>query len=114
MTAKITGGDYVFENTGKLVEIDGKEEILQRALFRLQANYGQFELDKTLGSELYLLDLKTASTDRIMTHIIEALMPIEQIEVIEVEKAIREADDGVLITVYVTLGGEAAIIEFVG
>ncbi|MEG0693418.1 MAG: hypothetical protein RR444_10100 [Oscillospiraceae bacterium] len=113
MTAKIENGDYVFKNNGSLIEISGKDAILQRALFRLKAHRGKFELDKTIGSELYKLDLKSASNDRLFVHITEALMPIEELEVTGVEKAVNDKLNQVYITVYLKLNNEDAIIELV-
>ncbi len=113
MTPKIQNGDYVFKNTGNLIEISGKEEILQRAFFRLKAHYGEFELDRTLGSELHKLDLNTATNDRIFVYVTEALMPIEEIEVDAVEKTIDDNNGQIYITVYLKVSGEDAIIELV-
>lgn len=112
MVAKIKNGDYVCNNNGSIIEISGDEEILQRALFRLKAHYNNFKLDKSLGSEIYKLDLKSVSNERLFSHVTEVLMPIEEIEVTDVEKTIDENTNEVYITVYLKLNNENTIIEF--
>lgn len=109
MAAKIENGNYVFENNGKLIEISGNEEILQRAFFRIKAHKGEFELDKTLGSEIYKLDLNAVTNDVLFMHIAEAVMPIEEVEVTAVEKATEQ--EGFRIMVYLNVNDEAAILE---
>lgn len=115
MTAKISDGNYTFDSCGNLLEADTNEELLQRAYFRLTAHYGEFELDRQLGSELYKMDLANTSDDIIFSHIVEVLMPISEIDVTAVEKVISSNDNGgnlILLTVYLRLNNsENAIIE---
>ena len=47
--------DYVPDGVGGLQRVSGKEELLQRVLFRLTARRGGFALLPTLGSDLHLL-----------------------------------------------------------
>ncbi len=48
-------GDYVRDDRGGLVRLEGAEALLQRVLFRLCARRGGFPLLPDLGSELYRL-----------------------------------------------------------
>lgn len=51
----IRDGDYVPDGKGGLQCVQGAEELLQRALFRLTARRGSFPFLPELGSELYRL-----------------------------------------------------------
>ena len=55
MELKIRNGDYVPDGAGGLQRVSGKEELLQRVLFRLTARRGGFAPLPALGSRLYLL-----------------------------------------------------------
>lgn len=55
MELKIKDRDYVPDGTGGLQRVNGKEELLQRVLFRLTARRGGFALAPTHGSRLHLL-----------------------------------------------------------
>ena len=55
MELKIRNGDYVSDGAGGLQRVSGKEELLQRVLFRLSARRGGFALIPTIGSSLHLL-----------------------------------------------------------
>ena len=55
MELKIKDRDYVPDGVGGLQRVNGKEELLQRVLFRLTVRRGAFALAPTLGSNLYLL-----------------------------------------------------------
>jgi hypothetical protein len=55
MDALIKNGDFALDQGKRPMAIKGIEELIQRALFRLMIPKGSFELDKSLGSELYRL-----------------------------------------------------------
>ena len=55
MELKIKDRDYAPDGMGGLQRVSGKEELLQRVLFRLTARRGGFAPLPTLGSRLYLL-----------------------------------------------------------
>ena len=55
MELKIKDRDYAPDGMGGLQRVSGKEELLQRVLFRLTARRGGFVLAPTLGSRLHLL-----------------------------------------------------------
>lgn len=52
---KIRNRDYVPDGAGGLQHVMGRDELLQRILFRLCARRGAFPFAPTLGSELHLL-----------------------------------------------------------
>lgn len=55
MELKLQDGRYVFDRSGALQTVEGREELLQRALMRLAARRGSFLPDPEYGSRLYLL-----------------------------------------------------------
>lgn len=55
MELRIKNRDYVPDGAGGLQHVSGRDELLQRVLFRLCARRGAFPLVPTLGSELHLL-----------------------------------------------------------
>ncbi|WP_123811059.1 hypothetical protein [Hydrogenoanaerobacterium saccharovorans] len=74
--------------------VSGTSELIQRAMIRLIVRRGSFAPDKSLGSELYLLnsssnarDMDTAGLNLVR----QALLPIPQITVTNVN-CLRNAD----------------------
>lgn len=55
MELAIRDGDYVRGGTGRLCRVSGREELLQRVLFKLTAHRGGFPFLETLGSRLWQL-----------------------------------------------------------
>ena len=55
MELKLQDGRYVFDRSGALQTVEGRDELLQRALMRLAARRGSFWPDPEYGSRLYLL-----------------------------------------------------------
>lgn len=55
MELKIKNGDYVPDGAGALKRLGGREELLQRVLYRLSVRRGSFALLPELGSRLHLL-----------------------------------------------------------
>lgn len=55
MELKIRDRDYVSDGVGGLERVSGRDELLQRALFRLSVRRGSFALAPELGSRLHLL-----------------------------------------------------------
>lgn len=55
MELKIRDRDYVSDGAGGLERVSGRDELLQRALFRLSVRRGSFALAPELGSRLHLL-----------------------------------------------------------
>lgn len=52
MALKLQKGDYVPDGVGGLQQVEGREALLQRALFRLTARRGAFPFLPELGSRL--------------------------------------------------------------
>ena len=55
MELKIKDRDYVSDGAGALVRVSGREELLERVLYKLSVRRGSFALAPELGSELHLL-----------------------------------------------------------
>ena len=55
MELKIKDRDYVSDGAGALVRASGREELLERVLYKLSVRRGSFPLAPELGSELHLL-----------------------------------------------------------
>ena len=55
MELKIRDRDYVADGAGGLVRVSGREELLERVLFKLSVRRGSFVLAPELGSKLHLL-----------------------------------------------------------
>ena len=55
MELKIRDRDYVADGAGGLVRVSGREELLERVLFKLSVRRGSFALAPELGSKLHLL-----------------------------------------------------------
>ena len=111
MIIKIIDGDYAIDNLGRFIVSSGIDEIIERALIRLKVKKGSFIYDKELGSELYLVDLNTADEDMLIAIISEALYPIEELEVTGVERLINKVDNTLVLTIYLKINNENAIIE---
>lgn len=110
MTAVLKDGDYVFDARGRIMEVSGRDELIQRALIRLKARKGQFPLDPNLGSELFRLDLNRASPDQIDPLIREALAPIHEIQVLGAERTVHPEDGRLSLTVSLKIGGDTALV----
>lgn len=52
MALRLQSGDYVPDGVGSLQRAEGREALLQRALFRLKARRGSFPFLPELGSRL--------------------------------------------------------------
>ena len=64
MELAIRDGDYVPDGVGGLRRATGREEVLQRALFKLTARRGAFPLQENLGSRLWELPKLPAAQRR--------------------------------------------------
>ena len=61
MELKLQNGDYVPNGAGGLERVTGREELLQRVLFRLVARRGAFPFQPALGSRLWQLGRTSAA-----------------------------------------------------
>ena len=55
MELQLKNGDYIPDEKGGVVRLDGDAVLLQRVLFRLSARRGGLSMLPELGSQLYLL-----------------------------------------------------------
>ena len=55
MELKLQNGDYVPDGVGGLLRVEGREALLQRAVFKLTARRGAFPFLPELGSRLHRL-----------------------------------------------------------
>ena len=55
MELELKNGDYIADGMGGLRRVQGREALLQRALFRLTARRGTFPFWESLGSRLWAL-----------------------------------------------------------
>ena len=87
MELKLQDGRYVFDRSGALQTVEGREELLQRARMRLAAHRGSFWPDPEYGSRLYLLGrLKPAQrASAAKLYAAEALKPETELSVGAVE-----------------------------
>jgi len=61
MELLLKDGDYIPDGRGGLCRATGREELLQRVLWKLTARRGGFPFLPELGSRLYMLPRKKAS-----------------------------------------------------
>lgn len=106
MPTKIIDGEYAINSHGCFIEADNIDEILQRALAYLKIRRGSFSLDPQLGSELFTLDMSTATEDTLKAYISEALSSIPEIEVMDIQRNQNKPDNALSITVYVKVGNQ--------
>ena len=89
MALLLRGGDYVPDEMGGLRTVEGAEEVLQRALFQLQARRGSFPFLPELGSRLYLLPREKPGAREALArqYAVEALRNETELEVTGVTAA---------------------------
>ena len=117
MELKIRDRDYVSDGAGGLERVSGRDELLQRALFRLSVRRGSFVLAPELGSRLHLLwrEKPESRAAAAKQYIAEALadepgLTLEDVtvregkDVLEVELALRSGRENAALRV--TIGGE--------
>ncbi len=85
MDTAISNGDFLTSSSGLPVQIDGVNEILQRALIRLTAKKGEFIYDRDLGSKLSTLKSTYVNGDTLKEKTLQlvcaALKPMNEVEV---------------------------------
>lgn len=105
----LQSGDNVVTPEKTILESEGPEALLQQALIRLKAHKGAFALDRTLGSELYKLDIHRSTAEEIEPLIREAIAPVKGIRLIGVEREGEE--DRLKLRLYFEAAGETAQAE---
>jgi hypothetical protein len=109
----LLNGDHAADARGIPMLISGAEELLQRALLRLGIRRGSFGHDPRLGSELFRVaqDTSAATQRAAQSYVQEALIPIPQIEVGDVELLHEDGEDTIIIRVPLTCDDETYLLE---
>lgn len=108
---KLISGDYVPDECGGVMVLEGAEALLQRALFCMQTRRGSFPFLPELGSRLYLLGkekpsaLKSTATAYIQEALEELPLTVREVTVT------RGAENMLAVTVLLQVGGETAELE---
>jgi len=108
---KKINGDYVSDGIGGLQRLSGREEVIERVLFRLSVPKGSFPLLPQLGSELHLLgrEKPMARSSAARQYVAAALREETGVSVEDVE--LTAAEDGVLdLRVLLQVNGEDAAL----
>ncbi len=107
MELKLINGDYAPDGKGSLCRLEGAEEALARALFRLTARRGGLPFLPELGSRLYLLAREKPSARQALAaqYAAEALEGERDMKVTGVELA--EGQEGARLTVRLEWQGES-------
>lgn len=101
----IRDGDYVPDGRGGLQSVQGAEELLQRALFRLTVRRGSFPFLPELGSELYKLTRERPSAWQGLArqYAVEALQGEEDVTV--TDAVVTPMDGGAQVEVFLSCRG---------
>lgn len=111
MEWKLSQGDYVPDGVGGLTALNGGEEMLARALYRLTARRGALPFMPELGSRLYLLGREKPSARQALAaqYVTEALREEPDLSVRSVE-LVQDGERGRL-TVYLDWQGEELVAQ---
>lgn len=106
MTLLLENGDYVLQADGRLRELRGNEQLLQRVLIKLTARRGMFPLMPELGSRLWQLCRRTPGSREALAkqYVLEALSDEPGLTVTDVRCSLR-AGSSMDITVLLKAGG---------
>lgn len=105
-TALNTNGDFNKDSSGKAYGICGTDELKQKIYIILSSRLGEFVYDRTLGSEIYSIDISSPTAcEEITAKARKALLEIPQAEVTK-----TEITDG-KITVFVDINGVNNAVE---
>ena len=115
MELMLKNGDYVPDGVGGLRRVSGKEELLQRVLFRLTARRGGFPFREDLGSRLWQLG-RLPAAQRLSAaeqYVTEALADEAGLAVESVDLTAAGTETAAL-TVHLTYEGEALSVTLSG
>ena len=106
MELMIRNGDYVPDGLLGLRRVEGREALLQRVLFRLQARRGSFLFEERLGSRLWTLGRLPASARKSAArqYVAEALE--EETDLAVEDVLLREEDGHAYLTAELSWRGE--------
>lgn len=111
MDTAIKNGDFSANETGKIYTISGMEETLQRCRILLETRQGNFCYNKKLGSNIHLLKADDENLQgNALLLVKEALMPVTQVKVCNVEAKVGE-DLTILLTITISAYNETASLE---
>lgn len=112
MELKIRDGDYCSDGIGGEKRAGGREEVLERALFRLSVRRGSFPFLPTLGSGLYRLgkEKPNAREAAAKQYAAEALAEESGLTV-EGAELTENGDGTALLRVLIAADGETAAVE---
>ncbi|MCL2068336.1 MAG: histidine kinase [Oscillospiraceae bacterium] len=113
MDTLLLHGDHATDARGIPVPVYGTEELLQQALLRLGIRRGSFIYDHGLGSELFRLagDTSAATQRAAASFVQEALIPIPQITVGDVNLIREDGSENLTIRISLTCDDETYLIE---
>lgn len=105
--------DFLLDSRGLPQAIQGRQELLQRAMIRLLVHKGQFVPDPSLGSELYRLKRGSAAqmNRTAQAYIMDALSPMPQVRAGEVSCRYDPASDRINLSLELILPGDSALLE---
>ena len=112
MDTLLVQGDHYTDARGLPLAITGEQELIQRALIRLQVKKGSFSLDRSLGSELYKLRHSGSKINNrlAMSYVQEALADMQGVQVRSVSCEPTGLDT-LLVTVKLAAAGEDVTLE---
>jgi hypothetical protein len=107
MDTALVGGDFARGSNGRVKQIGGTQELLQRAAIRLNVPPGGFVYDASLGNKLYTLKADDPGfTEKALALAQEALRPLSAVTA----EGVRCPEPAVL-AVQVSCRGKSAEIE---
>lgn len=111
MELMVRQGDYQPDGKGGFCRVEGREELLQRVLWRLSARRGGFPFLPELGSQLYQLRREKPSQWNAMArqYVAQALAEEEELTVSGVE--VRREGEKLELTVRLLWQGESLSVK---
>lgn len=111
MELYLKNGDYLPDGQGGFRRAQGREELLQRVLWKLSVRRGSFPFLPELGSQLYRLTREKAADRNSLArqYVTQALSDETELTVTGVETAGRE--DALEVTVHLDWRGESLDVK---
>lgn len=111
MELAVRDGDYLPDGKGSLERAEGKEELIQRVLWKLTAHRGAFPFLPELGSGLYLLPRAKPNQWQMLAeqYVAEALSGETGLTVTDV--AVSPQQEGARLTVGLRWRGEDLTVD---
>ncbi len=107
----LQNGDYQPDGKGGLLRVEGREELLQRVLWKLTARRGQFPFLPRLGSRLYTLNREKPSARPGLARQYAAEALAEEADLSVTEALVEEEGGNLLLTLLLDWKGEAMEIK---